>query len=408
MIVRAGSLHLPLADASVDLIVTSPPYYGQRSYRDGGEHFDGQIGAEPHPAMYLSTLWMVMHECWRVLKPSGSCFVNLGDKRSGSSSPGTTSGLGIAPQGERSEIRGSYSKAAFGRPKSKMLLPHRFAIGCEDGAADPEGIGWVVRQDGVWGKLNGLPESVRDRQADRHEYLFHLTKQGDYYAAIDEIREPVKDPSVVPGRRHGGAAWGETKTGGDGSQHTDANPLGRTPGSVWMLANEPLSIPAWAKERLGLPDHFAAFPSELPRRCILGWSPSGICTACGEGRRPVVDQPGKTGGDNWHGRDDADPERAGYTGGQRRWEQRVETPDRILGYACACPDASARTAPSVVLDVFGGTGTTAMVARALGRTGISIDLSADYCRLAKWRVFESGHGAKAVRRTNTERQGAML
>ncbi len=81
---------------------------------------------------------------------------------------------------------------------------------------------------------------------------------------------------------------------------------------------------------------------------------------------------------------------------------------QITGYACACPDNSAPSTPGVVLDPFAGTGTTVMVARALGRTGIGVDLSADYLRLANWRVFHSGHAAKTMRRTNQERQGALL
>jgi hypothetical protein len=80
----------------------------------------------------------------------------------------------------------------------------------------------------------------------------------------------------------------------------------------------------------------------------------------------------------------------------------------ITGYACACPDSSAPTRPAVVLDPFGGTGTTCGVARALGRYGVGLDLSADYLRLARWRVWESGHFAKTANRTNSERQGALL
>jgi DNA modification methylase len=68
----------------------------------------------------------------------------------------------------------------------------------------------------------------------------------------------------------------------------------------------------------------------------------------------------------------------------------------------------APTRPAVVLDPFGGTGTVAMVARALGRTGINADLSGDYCRLARWRIYESGHAAKSEERTWRDAQGAML
>ena len=79
-IIRADALDLPLADASVDLIVTSPPYFGLRSYQDGGEHYDGQIGDEATPAEFVDALIAATAEMVRVLKPHGSIWVNLGDK----------------------------------------------------------------------------------------------------------------------------------------------------------------------------------------------------------------------------------------------------------------------------------------------------------------------------------------
>lgn len=470
---QADTFALPLPDESVDLIVTSPPYFGQRSYKDGDEHYDGQLGSEPSPQEWLANLWRATSEWWRVLKPEGSCFVNLGDKRAGSGAPGTTSGLGIAPQGERSGITGSfgqhrlargeernlrtYGMAEFGRKKSKMLLPHRYAIGCEDGSADPEGVGWVMRQDLVWWKKNGLPESVRDRMRDQHEYVFHLTKNGDYYAAMDELREEHADPTR-DGTWNG--ARGEERTDGvsrdrgwqAGELHY--NPLGRLPGSVIHIANEPLLVPDW----LGV-DHFAAFPTEIPRRLILGFSPPAICCECGKGRWPVVDvehEPYRAGPSTGrpHKQD------ATTIGGGWNNEGYLQTATRatITGYACACtpytdhegtgerhpntpPEgrhgnteqphqpggvlaAAERTGPwreyhltgwtpppsrpAVVLDPFGGTGTTAMVARALGRLGVSFDLSWDYSRLARWRVWDSGHAAKVVARRDAELQGTLL
>ena len=80
----------------------------------------------------------------------------------------------------------------------------------------------------------------------------------------------------------------------------------------------------------------------------------------------------------------------------------------ITGEACACPDTSAPSTPGVVLDPFGGTGTTAMVARALGRYGVSMDLSADYLRLARWRIFDSGQAARVRDRSDAEAQGVLL
>ncbi len=432
--IRANAHRLPLADESVDLIITSPPYYALRSYSDGGDHYDGQVGSEPTPQAFLEALWAVTSECWRVLKPTGSLFVNLGDKRAGSGGHNNANlsrhGLGSATLGHHKggggpvaekygDVRASrrnapdrYNQAAFGRPKSKMLLPHRYAIGCEDGLADPEGKGWVVRSDMVWNKPNGLPESVTDRVRDSHEYWFHLTKEGRYFSAVDEVRD------IGSGRHQAGTPWLGRTEGHVLGRATDPhggladykpNPLGKLPGSVWTIASEPLTLPAAVKEHYDLPDHFAAFPQEWPRRLILGWSPSGVCVACGEGRRPVVakecvaEERGAIGsrGEKRTGTDDP---------GVRVRPLAVygSTEATITGYACACPDASAPTRPAVVIDPFGGTGTVAGVARQLGRLGLSFDLSHDYCRLAQWFLRDGRRFAKTGSRTDRERQGAML
>lgn len=81
-ILRGDTRTVPLPDASVDLVVTSPPYWALRSYQDGGEHYNGQIGAEPTPAAYVDALIDCTREWMRVLKPVGSLWVNLGDKYS--------------------------------------------------------------------------------------------------------------------------------------------------------------------------------------------------------------------------------------------------------------------------------------------------------------------------------------
>jgi len=80
VVLRGDAAHLPLPDGSVDLIVTSPPYFGQRDYRDGGESLKGQIGNEETPREYVDALLACTREWMRVLKPEGSIFVNLGDK----------------------------------------------------------------------------------------------------------------------------------------------------------------------------------------------------------------------------------------------------------------------------------------------------------------------------------------
>jgi hypothetical protein len=420
-LLRADARRIPLADESVDLVVTSPPYFGQRAYTDGGQPVAGQVGAEGHPREFLEQLWAITAECWRVLKPSGSMFVNLGDKRSGSGAPGSTSGLGGTPQGQRTGIpvnrrtwsddarpgreqRGGYPTAAFGRNKSKQLIPHRYAIGCEDGLADPDGRGWIVRQELIWAKANGMPESVKDRCRDDFEMWFHLTKEGKYFSAVDELREPHADVSVARAQPHradpGRAARaGEMSSGGAMPPHTMnveqmAHPLGRLPGSVWTIPTDPLRWPAHLLDEDD--NHYAAFPAEWPRRLITGWSPRGICNACGQGRAPVVDRSGAVSGDNNPQSRDGSRARNGYDGGSTAWSARMEHPDRIVGYACACPDTSAPTRPAVVLDPFTGTGTTVAVANALGRLGVGLDLSRGYLARAAWRITDPALRAKAL------------
>jgi hypothetical protein len=126
---------------------------------------------------------------------------------------------------------------------------------------------------------------------------------------------------------------------------------------------------------------------ELPRRCILGWSPPGICTGCGEGRRPVATSvvTEDRGGRKFNITEDHGTARLGLL-------RQVA----ITGYACACPSTAAPTRPALVLDPFAGTGTTLLVADALGRHGIGIDRSADYCRLARWRTSDPAERAKAM------------
>jgi DNA modification methylase len=452
LVLRANATDLPLEDSSVDLVVTSPPYFALRSYRDGDEHYDGQIGSEPTPAEFLEALWASTREMVRVLKPSGSIFVNLGDKYAGSgghNNSGISAALTLRGNGHvgggpklkatRRSAPDRYVQESGGaRPKSLLGLPWRYALGCIDD------LGLILRAEIVWSKPNGLPESVRDRVRRSHEQWFHLVKEPRYFAGVDEVREP----HVVPFHAPGNKSFAKERNDGDRLTEVWGNPLGKLPGSVWTIPTEPLAIPEWAKEKLDLPDHFAAFPTEWPRRFVLGWSPSGICLECGEGRVPVVgrggldlsrqqarralelaregglteehfaairalgggadgNSPSVTAAKGVHGLALEAKEVLGSYWREFGSGERTE----IIGYSCSCyvgpDDPLPDTRPAVVLDPFGGTGTTALVATSLGRDAISVDLSGDYSRLARWRIHESGHGRKAIGRTWKERQGAM-
>ena len=396
---HANALALPIPDESVDLIVTSPPYFGLRSYQDGGEHYDGQIGSEATPAEFVDALIAATREMVRVLKPSGSIWVNLGDKYAQNTERSRNAVGGGLDGGKPVRIDGTVTLGSLrnGVPtKSLIGVPWRYALRCIDD------LGLILRAEVIWSKPNGLPESVTDRVRRSHETWFHFTRQPRYYSAVDEIRggyAPDASARRALYRAPSASRYAEGNRK-DAARKTsmgvgiDENPLGKLPGSVWEIPTQPLQVPA----ELGI-DHFAAFPMELPRRIIRGWSPSGICTACGEGRRPVTSgkaEPNPALSLATRARTNTASASTAAACTSTLGRAASEATRMVVGEACACPDTSAPTRPAVVLDPFGGTGTVALVARVLGRQCWHVDLSRDYCQLARWRVTHPGELARAM------------
>src|SRR5215469_10808481 len=231
-VLRGDARHLPLPDASVDLIVTSPPYFALRSYTDGGVHYAGQIGSEATPQEWVAALVECTAEWTRVLKPSGSMFVNLGDKYSGAQQQthGNQSTETSATYWRRTD-----PKVTGIRAKSLLGLPWRYALACTDQ------LGLILRAEIIWAKPNGLPESVTDRVRRAHEQIFHLVKQPRYYSAVDQIREPQAFPNHG---QLGHDARGQKWNGIPEGQHVDRpavralHPLGKLPGSVWPIPSQ--------------------------------------------------------------------------------------------------------------------------------------------------------------------------
>ncbi len=410
-------------------------------------HYEGQVGDEPSVNEYLGRLIDCTREWMRVLKPSGSLFVNLGDKYENSG--GNSGHVGDVGKGQTSSTyRNSRSSAV--PVKSLIGLPWRYAIRCVDE------LGLILRAEVVWAKPNGLPESVTDRVRRSHEQVFHFVRQQRYYSAVDEIREAHTGGAHPLGN---GPSRQWVSANGLANNHRavatdpkDYNPLGKLPGSVWTIPTVPLQVPA----HLGV-EHFAAYPPGLVRRIVLGWSPREVCQQCGEGRRPVAQQQvdsrygTSTRGAIAHRQSGVLTNRAGMDAAGSPVYRTLTT---ITGYACACtPRTSHRgkrgdwrqgrevmpehgsddwsspgnavprrpggfgtkvppsegeweyhfdewepppTRPGVVLDPFGGTGTTALVASCYGRVGISVDLSQDYGRLARWRTTDPGERARVL------------
>ncbi len=173
----AAEVLASLAPASVDCIITSPPYYGQRDYG-----VEGQIGLEGDPREYVDKLVAVFHHARRVLKPSGSLWVNIGDTYwSGKGRPHGPDAKQKARRFDRPQDKAG--KRPLCRPKQLLLVPHRFAIAMQDA-------GWLVRNDNVWRKPRPTPDPVRDRCASRHEYVFHFVLRRRYYYDYEAVAIP--------------------------------------------------------------------------------------------------------------------------------------------------------------------------------------------------------------------------
>lgn len=424
---RADTRHLPLADGTVDLVCTSPPYWAQRAYTDGGVAWAGQLGSEDTPAEYIDGLLEATAEWCRVLKPGGSLWVNLGDKyatRWGSSRPQGRRGMDRL-DGEPRERRGRWGRNSTGVPEKSLVgLPWRYALACVDE------LGLTLRAEVVWEKPNGLPESVTDRVRRSHEQWFHLSTQPRYYSAMDAVREAhVTAGGRLLKHRTAHHATVTDNTGWSEAHPAELHPLGRLPGSVWSVPTEPLDLPDHLTDE---DDHYASFPAELPRRIVSAWSPERVCTVCGQGRRLVSETSTvfDKARDQAHATEIAGrgASHAVMSGGTARSTLNGRTTRLVVGEVCACtpftvhpgtgepsPTADPATGrqptrpadiganhrrvgpwtewhldgwdpppstPGVVLDPLGGTGTTAHVAHALGRTGISVDGSAGYARIA--------------------------
>ncbi|MBA3617993.1 MAG: site-specific DNA-methyltransferase [Acidothermales bacterium] len=231
-----------LPDASIDMVLTSPPYFRLRNY-----DIEGQLGLEASVPDWVGGLHLVLSEVQRVLVPTGSLWLNLGDSYS-------------------THLRQGAAK------KSLLLGPERLALRL---VAD----GWMLRNKLVWAKANPMPSSVRDRLTATHEYIYVLTRQPRSFFDLDAIRQPhVSRPTRVrssAARAQSREPW-RGPNGDDGSGLTFlkarglvGHPLGKNPGDVWRLAS--------SNYRGG---HHATFPLALADRAIRAGCPEARCTAC--------------------------------------------------------------------------------------------------------------------------------
>lgn len=358
-----------LPDASVHMVVTSPPYFGLRDYG-----VSGQIGLEQSPAEYVAQMVEVFREVWRVLRDDGTCWVNLGDAYcSGTAAPRkptTTTGPAV-PSSWSNRSQPQRIAAGYGvKVKDLLMMPARVAIAlCDDG--------WYLRSNIIWAKRNCMPESVRDRPTNAHEHIFLVTKRSSYFydaVAIEEDGEIAAGTRAAKGSEVRSALKNVNGRPPEYYEYTGK----RNKRSVWWMATQPY------------PDaHFATFPPELPEICIkAGTSERGCCSACGapwarQTERAVSLESGS-------GRAGRKPTGKGAGGAQTdsgtydvRMGSVVSTATTGWLPSCSC-DAS--VVACTVLDPFAGAFTTAMVADRLGRDCIGIELNQDYCDMARRRI----------------------
>lgn len=287
-----------LPEGCVDLCVTSPPYWGLRDYgtaewedgdaacdhsparangaesstlgggqatnghkqeayrgtcaKCGARRIDQQMGLEPTLAEYVAVMAAVFEEVRRVLKPTGSLYLNLGDSYASSwaCSRRNVVGAGSPEDAPRPSRIGDGLKE-----KDLCGVPWRVAFALQDA-------GWWLREDIIWAKPNPMPESVADRCTRSHEYLFHLTKQARYWYDADAIREPHSPDGRKATTAKIGNASHANYRGGDGHERWPND--GRNRRSVWTINTHPF------------PDaHFATFPPALVRPCIRAACPPG-------------------------------------------------------------------------------------------------------------------------------------
>ena len=330
-----------LPDECVDCVITSPPYWGLRDYG-----VVGQIGLEPTPEAYVGKLVEVFRQVHRVLRDHGTLWLNLGDSYNGS---GGVSSL---------------------KPKDLVGIPWRVALALQ---AD----GWYLRSDIIWSKPNPMPESVRDRPTRSHEYLFLLTKSPRYFYDTEAVKE------VVTGNAHGRGNGINPKAALSNPSLSRNRPRQnagfsaavrnlverRNLRSVWSLATQPYAGA-----------HFATFPEKLVEPCIkAGTSEKGCCPKCGAAWEREVRRYRKATRPAKNNRRDP-------TGKANRDPRRHVTATRTVGWKPACQCDGNHPRPCIVLDAFIGSGTTAIVATAMGRNFIGFELNAKYVKLAKARL----------------------
>lgn len=421
LLLRADARRIPIADRSIHCCACSPPYFGLRDYQT-----PNQIGLEPTPGDFVDAMRAVGREIWRVLRDDGVWWLNLGDSFN-SASQGNKNGAGESGlkrdgRSEASRLRTNAATAAqmqtAGHPKGLIvglkvkdlcMIPERVALALQ---AD----GWYVRAKPPWIKPNPMPDSTDDRPNVAHESVYMLTKAPKYFFDMDAVRIPSASSTLERD------TYTRVTSGKDGEyavvhdHETPSNPNGRhlrtndfftaslddaiayhedaaahlrhvrdNGGMALGEHGDPLAF--WMATRSFSGAHFATWPERLVRSMILSsTSGAGACPSC---LAPLIRVTSR--------------EKAPYvpletysylkanrqlSKGQSRQQSGGLPTDKIgtIGWRPSCSCVAGDPVPCTVMDCFGGAQTTGVVAAALGRNYVGLDLNQDYLLMGKKRI----------------------
>jgi DNA modification methylase len=253
-------------DQSVDCIVTSPPYFGKRNY-----NVKGQIGLEQHPDEYINELVNIFNECKRILKDTGTFWLNIDDSyynyRPGKGQKLWKQSVAKTDQDLPSICPRRANKLNGYKEKDLIGIPWMAAFALR---AD----GWWLRQDIIWDK-NAMPESMKDRCTKSHEYIFLLAKNKNYYFDYEAILERANYDGRKATRMKGSKKYNKENIMANGKPNTMASQRHerwkevngikvRRKRSIWKVSTANFKGA-----------HHAVFPEALIRPCILAGCPEG-------------------------------------------------------------------------------------------------------------------------------------
>jgi DNA modification methylase len=448
MLLQANARRIPLASGSVHCCACSPPYFGLRSYLDQDDPNKAmEIGQEPTPAEFVEAMLVVAKEVHRVLRSDGCWWMNLGD--SFNSSPSNQNGISQSSTCKSPQQGSSYQQRRKRevpglKPKDLCMVPERVALALQED-------GWYIRSKPPWVKNNCMPESTCDRPNVAHESIFLLTKQARYFFDMEAVRVPcaattlnrdqysrvvregnksyiadtgiLSRPTLGLGGEHRGIKYSvqhdhETPSHA-GGRHLRTNDFFtesldaliehhesylahlrkiRDDGGLLLSeGGDPLAF--WVATQSFNGAHFATWPERLVRIMIkASTSEVGNCAECSAPYVRVITKESFTPID-YEGKNLAsDPQFS-----QRRILANVRarrqaghphsnpfpTPNTV-GWqpSCSCRSSLAPV-PATVLDCFNGAGTTGVVALALGRRYIGLELKRSDLTMSQARIADS-------------------